>query len=304
MISAHLLSAIRASNPVRRAGITVCARSYATTTSKQSKPQRFQLKPGATPSPSTKTPDATPKKTSQPVNPIPIEDPTLMDDLPDLNEIPSVPSASRAATSTTSTTSDKGEKSTSSDPTKDLIKDLKAQLSQANKERNTLKQSVTLLQQENHSLKEERALVQNQLQQHSAVEAIYSDSGFVQLKNMLKELAPEETSVLRAYGFELETIDHQLEQRQKDVTVSFTTHTATDIAKHINNHLKRLRDVHKQSSSAATASQQTLKNAGMPESVINNSVASLQAHLEELQTKLARWEKLKADVDLLLATYN
>lgn len=73
------------------------------------------------------------------------------------------------------------------------------------------------------------------------------------------------------------------------------------MAKHINNQLKRLRDAHKQSSSAASATQQTLKNAGVPESVISGSVASLAAHIEEVQNKLSRWEKLKSDVDLLLA---
>lgn len=287
----------------KRFGVVFVSQRFATTTTtttttpKPKSARTFQIKPST---PSTKPTDtpASPKKPPTPttIPPIPIEEPTVYDDLVELDATSTLPSLRSTPPSPSN------EKPNANEP-KDAIKDMKAQLSIANKERSTLKQTVTLLQQENNTLKEERALVQNQLQQHSAVEAIYGDSGFVQLKNLVKELAVEEASVLRAYGFETETIDHQLEQRQKDVTVQFTTHVASDIAKHINNHLKRVRDILKQSSSAATATQQTLKNAGMPDTVITSSVASLQVHIEELQAKLSRWEKLKADVDLLLATY-
>jgi len=135
------------------------------------------------------------------------------------------------------------------------------------------------------------------------LEAIYGDAGLGQLKNLIKELSSEEVAILRVAGFEADALDQQLESRLKDLATQYTSQTSADVAKHINTHLKRLRDLYKQSSSAATATQQTLKNAGLPESVITGSVASLQTHLDELQGKLMRWEKLKADVDLLIATY-
>jgi len=152
-------------------------------------------------------------------------------------------------------------------------------------------------------LLQERTAWQSQITQLSAIEAIYGDAGLGQLKNLVKEMSGEETTILRSSGFDSDAIDVQLETKLKDLAVHFTTQIATEIAKTIAAHLKRLRDLHKQSSSAATATHQTLKNAGVPESVIAGSVASLNSHLEELQSKLTRWEKLKADVDLLLATY-
>ncbi len=64
-----------------------------------------------------------------------------------------------------------------------------------------------------------------------------------------------------------------------------------------------MKDQHRQSASATTATQQTLRNAGVPDAIISATIASLQPHIEELQAKIARWDKLKADTDLLIAAH-
>jgi len=169
---------------------------------------------------------------------------------------------------------------------------------------------VSQLQQENKLLQHDRAMLQQeneryqaQLVYHSAVEAIYGETGFNQLRNIIAELTEDEAHLLKGLGFESESLVQQLESRQRDLVISYSHQVETDLAKHINLYIKKLREQHRQSSSAATATQQTLRNAGVPDTVVAAAVASMQPHLEELQGKLARWEKLKADVDLLLATH-
>lgn len=163
-------------------------------------PRTFQLKTAA------KTTDDKPidkpitpkvKATSSSATSIPVEAPTILDELTEFDE---VPSPTRPTSTSTPSTPEKETKD------KDTIKDLKSQLAQANKERNSLKQTLTLLQQECNALKEERAMVQTQLSHHTAVESIYGDAGFVQLKNMIKELAQEEVcSMLELFGCQIST---------------------------------------------------------------------------------------------------
>eukprot|EP00026_Physarum_polycephalum_P010942 Phypoly_transcript_11129.p1 GENE.Phypoly_transcript_11129~~Phypoly_transcript_11129.p1 ORF type:complete len:367 (+),score=111.79 Phypoly_transcript_11129:126-1226(+) len=156
---------------------------------------------------------------------------------------------------------------------------------------------ITQLQHQNASL-------QSQLVYHSAVEAIYGESGFNQLRNVISEFTEEEANILKASGFESENVIHLLEARQRDLCLQFTQTMGTDLAKHLTAYVKKLKDQHRQSTSASTATQQTLRNAGVPDAVITSTLVGLQPHLEELQARITRWEKLKADVDLLIATHS
>jgi len=174
--------------------------------------------------------------------------------------------------------------------------DVKAQVSQLKKDNTALKHEVNALQTEKGSLQVKLT------QHHSSLETIYGKVGFNQLKNLLQELSGDELQVLRAAGFESDALDHQLELKQKELAIQFTAFACGEVSKHINAYIKRLKDLHKQSTNAFTATQQTLRNAGVPDTVIATTVQSLQGHIDELQNKLSRWEKLKADVDLLLAT--
>jgi len=176
------------------------------------------------------------------------------------------------------------------------VSQLLAQVAQLQQEKAALLHERTTLQQENERF-------QAQLVYHSAVEAIYGETGFNQLRNIIADFSEEEVNLLKGLGFESESLVQQLESRQRDLVIQFSHTVETDLCKHINLYIKKLKEQHRQSSSAATATQQTLRNAGMPDSVVSAAVASMQPHLEELQAKLARWEKLKADVDLLLATH-
>lgn len=139
---------------------------------------------------------------------------------------------------------------------------------------------------------------------HSAVDAIYGETGFNQLRNMLGELTEDESLALKTSGFDGDSVIHLLEARQRDLCLQFTQGIGADLSKHITSNVKRLKDQHRQSASAATATQQTLRNAGVPDAIIAGTLVGLQPHLDELQIKIVRWEKLKADIDLLLATYS
>lgn len=153
-------------------------------------------------------------------------------------------------------------------------------------------------------LQNHNATLQSQLVYHSAVEAIYGESGFNQMRNIISEFTEEEANILKAAGFESENVIHHLEARQRDLCTQFTQTMGADLAKYINAYVKKLKDQHRQSASAATATQQTLRNAGVPDTVISSTLVGLQPHLDELQTRIVRWEKLKADVDLLIATHS
>ena len=59
-----------------------------------------------------------------------------------------------------------------------------------------------------------------------------------------------------------------------------------DTSRHLTTYVKKLKDQHRQSASAATATQQTLRNAGVPDGVISSTIVSLQPHLDELQVSL------------------
>jgi hypothetical protein len=152
-------------------------------------------------------------------------------------------------------------------------------------------------------LQQHNATLQGQLVYHSAVEAIYGESGFNLLRNLISEFSEEESLALKTSGFDGDSVIQLLETRQRELCLQFTQGIGADLSKHITSNVKRLKDQHRQSASAATATQQTLRNAGVPDSVISNTLITLQPHLDELQIKIVRWEKLKADIDLLLATY-
>jgi len=153
-------------------------------------------------------------------------------------------------------------------------------------------------------LQHHNSTLQSQLVYHSAVDAIYGETGFNQLRGLISEFSEEEAVALKVSGFESDSIIHTLEVRQRDLCLQFTQSIGTDLSKHITTNVKKLKDQHRQSASAATATQQTLKNAGVPDAVIQSTIAGLQPHLDDLQAKIVRWEKLKADIDLLMATYS
>ena len=70
-----------------------------------------------------------------------------------------------------------------------------------------------------------------------------------------------------------------------------------DISRHLTTYVKKLKDQHRQSASAATATQQTLRNAGVPDGVISSTIVSLQPHLDELQVSLLSLSPLPSPLD-------